>query len=184
MAARYNEFVWVKASDLKTAREVNSPASGSLIVFDPDMDILGTWNVLKGGEEAITTALDEANKKFLPKEIVWFDGEPDAEAAKGKLVLYAFVDEEEDSARTLKALEDRWIAKDHDRMLFVKVMGREGELAKRFQVSALPTLVFVDPSLKPEKQVLERKAGKSTTSALRAIQKRCFAKMKKAAEGK
>ncbi|HTF56477.1 MAG TPA: hypothetical protein VK661_04365, partial [Planctomycetota bacterium] len=156
----------------------------SLIVFDPDMEILGTWNVLKGGEESILNALDEANKKFQSKEIAWFDGEPDAEIAKGKLVVYAFVNEEEDSVKTLKALEDRWIAKDHDRMIFVKTSGREGELAKRFQVSALPTLVFVDPSQKAEKQILERKAGKSTTAALRSIQKRCFAKMKKAAEGK
>ena len=109
VAARYNEFIWVKASDLKTAREVNSPASGTLIAFDPDMDILGTWSVLKGGEDSILNALDEANKKFQPKEITWFDGEPDAEAAKGKLVVYAFVDEEEDSVvRTSLSKGNPW----------------------------------------------------------------------------
>ena len=184
MAARYNEFLWVKASDLKTAREVNSPASGSLIFLDPDGDPLGTFSVLSGGEEAILRALDAANKKYASKEVTWYDGEPDAEKSKGKLLLYAFVDEEEDSAKVLKALEDRWIAKDHDRMLFVKALGKDGETAKRFQVASLPTLVFVDPSQKVEKQVLERKSGKITTAMIRAMQKKCFAKMKKAAEGK
>ena len=183
MAARYGEFVWVKASDLKTAKSVDSPYAGSFIVIDPDGDRVGVWSVLSG-EEAFLTAMDEAHKKFASKEIVWSDGEPDPESdlAKGKLYLYAFVDDKEASTKTLKALEHPWIAKDHDRMVFIKSLDKDGALAKRYQVSSLPTLICVDPSLKPEKQILGRRAGEANVQQVRALQRKALETMKKAAE--
>lgn len=186
MAARYGEFHWVKASDLKTARDVDSPYSGAFIVIDPDGDRVGVWSVLTGGEEAFLKAMDEANKKYATKEIVWWDGEPDpaSDDAKGKLFLYAFVDDKEESTKTLKALEHPWIAKDHERMIFIKVVGRDGALAKKYQISSLPTLLFVDPSLKPEKQILGRRSGEANAQQIRTLQRKALATMKKAADAK
>ena len=184
MGARYNEFHWVKASDLKTAREVDSPQSGSLIVLDPDGDRIGCWSVLSGGEQAFLDGLDEAKKKFASKEISWTDGEPDltSDEIKNKLVVYAFVDDKEASNRTLKNLAHAWIAKDHDRMVFVKTVGLDNDLAKRLKATSLPTLVFVAPGLKENDQVVERKGGEMGLRSIRSIQKRAFEQIKKVSE--
>jgi hypothetical protein len=184
VAARYSEFHWVKASDLKTARDVDSPQSGSFIVLDPDGDRVGCWSVLRGGEQAFLDAMDKAKQKYVSKDISWMDGEPDlaAEENKTKLVLYAFVDDKDASAKVLKNLSHPWISKDHDRMLFVKTTGRDNELAKRLQVSTIPTLVFVAPILKESERIVERKGGDIQVRSIRAIQKRAFALIKKANE--
>ena len=96
--------------------------------------------------------------------------------------MYAFVDDKETSTRTLKALAHPWIGKDHDRMVFVKRTGRDSELAKKFKVTALPTLVYVAPSLKESERIVEKKAGESILRAIRSAQKKAFDKMKKASE--
>ena len=129
-------------------------------------------------------ALDEALAKYKDKDIKWFDGEPDlaSDDVKDKLVVYAFVDDKEASAKTLKALAHPWIGKDHDRMVFVQRQGREGDLAKKYGVATLPTLVFVAPSLKESERVIEKKGGEMTLRSIRAVQKKAFDKMKKASE--
>lgn len=180
----YAEYHWVKASDKKTAKEVNSPRSGSLIFLDPDGTSLGIWDVKKGGEQAFLDAFEAAKKKYVGKEIAWLDGEPDwtHEDYKYKLVVYAFVDDKEPSEKLLKALSHPWISKDHDRMSFIKSVGIDGELAKRFQVKELPTLVFVAPLLKESDRVIDRKSGDVPLRTIRANQKKAFELIKKASE--
>ena len=164
---------------------MDSPGGGANLIFiDPDGDRLHLVNVQAGGDERILAALDEALAKYKDKDIKWFDGEPDLSAAdfKDKLVLYAFVDDKEASTKTLKALAHPWIGKDHDRMVFVRKDGRESDLAKKYGVSTLPTLVFVAPSLKESERVVERKSGEATLRSIRAVQKKAFDKIKKASE--
>ncbi len=181
VGARYPEFHWVKASDLKTARDVDSPQSGSLIVLDPDGDRIGCWSVLRGGEQAFIDGLDAAKEKFKAKDVKWMDGEPDltSDDLKSKVVLYAFVDEKDASGRTLKNLAHPWIAKDHDRMVFVKNIGRDSDLAKRMQIATLPTLVFIAPGLKESDRLIEKKGGEMSLRSIRAIQKRAFEAIKR-----
>jgi hypothetical protein len=96
--------------------------------------------------------------------------------------VYAFVDDKEASANTLKALSHPWIAKDHDRMVFVKKTGRDGDLAKKLQVATIPSLVYVAAPLKESDRLIDRKGGEQTLRGIRAAQKKAFDKMKKAAE--
>ena len=101
---------------------------------------------------------------------------------KDKLVVYAFVDDKEPSAKVLKALSHPWIGKDHDRMVFVKKIGRDNELARKLQVATIPTLVYLAPSLKESERLIDRKGGETTLRSIRATQRKAFEKMKKAAE--
>jgi hypothetical protein len=101
---------------------------------------------------------------------------------KDKLILYAFLDEKEASQKVEKTLSHPWISKNHDRMIFVKTIGRDNELAKRLQVATIPTLVFYAPALKESERVIERKGGELTLRTIRSLQKKSFELIKKALE--
>lgn len=162
---------------------MDSPGGGANLIFiDPDGDRFHIVNIQAGGDERVLAALDEALAKYKSRDIPWFDGDPDTSAPeyKDKLVVYAFVDDKEASTKTVKALSHPWIAKDHDRMVFVKKLGRDGDLAKKFQVATVPTLVFVAPGLKESDRLIERKGGEATLRMIRGAQKKAFEKIKKA----
>jgi hypothetical protein len=165
---------------------VDSPGGGANLIFiDPDGERFHIRNVQSGGD-SIKTALDEAIAKWSPKEISWFDGEPDYahEDVKHKLIVYAFVDDEKASAETLKALAHPWVAKEHDRMVFVKTIGRDNDRAKRFKITTLPTLVYVAPAVKAAEGVIDRKFGESGLRHIRNAQRKGFDLIKKATESK
>jgi len=98
--------------------------------------------------------------------------------------VYAFVDDKEASEKTLKALAHPWVAKEHDRMLFVKTIGRDNDRAARFKVTALPTLVYVAPSVKTGGGIIERKVGESGMRHIRLAQREGFDRIKRATESK
>lgn len=154
-----------------------------MIFIDPDGDRFHIQNVQAGGE-AVSNAVDQALERWKDREIKWFDGEPDLtqETLKHKVVLYVFVDDKEPSKKLLKSLAHPWIGKDHDRMVFVMKTGRDSDLAKKYQVASLPTLVYVAPGLKESDRVVEKKGGESTLRMIRSVQKRAFEKIKKASE--
>ena len=155
-----------------------------MIFIDPDGDRVHIVNVQAGGEERILKALDEALEKYKSKDIPWSDGEPDlaSDEIKHKLVVYAFLDDKDASVRTERALSHAWVAKDHDRMVFVKTIGRDNDLAKRYQVATIPTLVYVAPALKESERMVERKGGEVSLRSIRASQKKAFERIKKATE--
>jgi thioredoxin-like negative regulator of GroEL len=126
-------------------------------------------------------ALDQADQKYKAKDIRWVDGEPDlaSEENFGKVVVYAFMDDKEPSKRLERNLAHPWIAKDHDRMIFVKNIGRDNDLAKRFQVATIPTLVFYAPVLKESERVVDRKGGELPLRSIRHLQKRSFELVKR-----
>lgn len=176
--------MWVRASDLKTAREVDSPGGGANMIFiDPDGDRFHIQNVQAGGE-AISNAIDQALEKWKDREIKWHDGDLDLtqDTLKTKLVVFAFVDDKDASKKVLKTLAHPWIGKDHDRMVFVMKTGREGDLAKQYQIATVPTLVYVAPGLKESDRLIEKKGGESSLRGIRAVQKKAFEKIKKASE--
>ncbi len=188
VAARYGEFFWVKASDRATAKRIDAPAGGTHLVFlDPDGVSIGAWNVQLGGEKTMLRALDEAKAAYRPRPVPWFDGEPDekGDSVKRRLIVYAFLDDEEASEKTIKSLEHAWVARDHGRLILVRKYVLDGPLAKRFKITAAPTLIFFDPSQKEGHEVIERRTGEITPRQIRAPMRKAFEKMKKdALEGK
>jgi hypothetical protein len=188
VAARYREFFWVKVTDKATVKRIEAPDSGTNFVFlDPDGGTIGVWNLHLGGVKKMLQALDEAKALYRPQPVSWFDGEPDekSDAVKKKLIVYAFLDDKEVSEKMVKALEHPWVAKDHGRLVFVRKYVLDSPLAKRFKVTAAPTLIFFDPSQKEGHEVVERRTGEVTARHIRAPMKKFFERMKKMAlEGK
>lgn len=129
-------------------------------------------------------ALDQADQKYKSKDVPWIDGEPDltSDDVKNKVIVYAFLDDKEPSKKIEKTLSHPWIAKDHDRMIFVKTLGRDNDLAKRLQVATIPTLVFFSPALKESDRIIDRKGGDVPLRTVRGLQKRSFELIKRASE--
>jgi len=67
-------------------------------------------------------------------------------------------------------------------MVFVKKIGRDNDLARKFQVATLPTLVFIAPGLKESERLVERKGGEVSLRAIRTAQKKAFERIKRATE--
>ena len=153
-------------------------------MIDPDGDRLVCHSVLTGGDQAFIDGLNKAKEKYLGKEISWLDGTPDLSdpETKNKLIVYAFVDDKEASTKALANLAHPWISKDHARMIFVKVIGRDNEVAKSMKVPSVPTFVFVAPALKESERVIDRRSGEIPLRALRGVQKKAFELIKKATE--
>jgi len=188
VAARYREFFWVKVVDKPTVKRIDAPSSGTNLVFlDPDGGTVGVWNLQIGGVKTVLKALDEAKASYEPKPVPWTDAEPDekSDAVKKKLIVYAFLDDKEASVKAVKSLEHPWVAKDHGRLIFVRKYVLDSPLAKRFKVTAAPTLVFFDPTMKEGQEVVERRTGEITPKQIRAPMKKFFDKLKRnALEGK
>jgi hypothetical protein len=140
--------------------------------------------VLTGGDQAFLDGLSKAKEKYQTKEISWLDGTPDLSdpETRNKLILYAFVDDKEASTKALANLSHPWIAKDHGRMIFVKVIGRDNEVAKSMKVPSIPTFVFLAPALKESERVIDRRSGEISLRTLRGLQKKSFELIKKATE--
>ena len=188
VAERYGEFFWVKAADKATAKRIDAPEGGSHLVFvDPDGASVGAWGVQMGGEAVVLKALNEAKALYQPKPVPWFEGEPDPEdeQVRKKLIVYAFLDDKEVSEKVVKTLEHPWIARDHDRVLFVRKYVLDSPLAKQFKIASAPTLVFYDPTQKEAQREIERRKGEVTAKQVRAPMKKYFERRKKAlSEGK
>jgi hypothetical protein len=182
VAARYGEFLWVKAADKVTAKRVDSPSAGpNLIFLDPDGASIGSWNVQLGGEVTVLKAMDEAKAAYQPRPVPWTDAEPDEKgpAVKRKLIIYAFLDDKEASEKAVKSLEHPWVARDHARLVLVRKYVLDSPLAKRFKITSVPTLVFVDPGQKEGKEIIDRKSGEITPRMIRAPMKKCFDRIKR-----
>jgi hypothetical protein len=188
VAARYREFFWVKVTDKATIKRIDAPDSGTNLLFlDPDGGTVGVWNLQVGGVKTMLKAMDEAKSLYRPQPVSWFDGEPDEsdEKVRKKLIVYAFLDDKEASAKTVKSLEHPWVARDHGRVIFVRKFVLDSPLAKRFKVTSTPTLVFFDANQKEGHQEVDRRTGVVTPKQIRAPMRKFFERMKKAAlEGK
>lgn len=188
VAARYREFFWVKVTDKATVKRIDAPESGTNLVFlDPDGSSVGVWNLQIGGVKTVLKAMDEAKSLYRSQPVSWFDGEPDEndEKVKKKLIVYAFLDDKEASARVVKSLEHPWVARDHGRLILVRKFVLDSPLAKRFKVTSTPTLIFYDATQKEGHQVVERRTGEVTPKQIRAPMKKFFERMKqRALEGK
>lgn len=165
---RYNEFIFVRCGDKKTAEEVGAKSPPEVIFFNPDGE-----EILRMGIRDLSSlqrAMDMANQKYGPKEIAWAEYDAAAlQAASGKLVVLAFADDSKDCQSTLKALEDRALVKFHEKIVFLKTAYRkDSEEAKLWGVSAAPAVVLIDPTKEAgSKAVIERLVGKRNWTQFR-----------------
>ena len=116
--------------------------------------------------------MNEALRIYGPKAITWTPYDEASLAAareSGKLVLLAFASDSKDSEATLKALEDRSIAKSHEKILFLKAdYVKDGHAEKLWGVSYAPTILVVDPTKEAgSKAVIDRVTGKKSAASLR-----------------
>lgn len=161
------QFVCARGSQ-KLANHYHVKAAPTVLFTDADGDELHRASFTS--EAALSAAMEAALKKYQNRPVSWRD-EVGTAAGSKKLLVVGFDDE---AGAGLKVLEDKSIAKYHDRCEFVKLPARkDGEAAKKWGVSTFPAIVLCDASLEsPEKAPFERLTGKKTSASVKlAIQK-------------
>ncbi len=166
---RKDEFYFVRVSDKKTAAGLKATKTPEAIFIDGD----GHEYFRSDFKEprALRRAMESALEKFVPRPIAWgaHDGAKGGTATveEKRLTLLAVVDDKKDSAETLKALEDKTVAKLHDRFLFVKAPYRpNSEEAKKWTVIQAPTLIVLDPT---RRTLIHREGGKKDAAKVKAF---------------
>ena len=167
LAKRLEGFHCVRVSEKRAAQELKATKCPEVIFLDSDMEEFSRSNFQD--LRTLDKALEQANGKYAPREISWasYDSKrPAAPDESKRLTLLAFADDRKESTEELKAMEDRTIAKFHDRFHFVRaIYRRESEEAKKYAVSQAPSFVILEPS---KGEVVEKVQGKKTAREIRA----------------
>jgi len=166
------DFLFVRCADKKTAGEVKAGSPPEIIVFHPDGEEIYRQNVRDA--VSVERAMTEALKIYGPKEITWtaYDESAWGSAREcGKLVVLVFASESHDSEATLKALEDRTLAKMHESVLFLRTtFVKDGPVEKSWGVMSAPTILLADPTKEAgSKAVLDRSSGKKSAGSLKSM---------------
>jgi len=157
----------VRCADKATAVKVKSEAPPALIFLDGD----GTEFMRVGGitPESIEGHMRSALEKYGSREIAWKES-----AAPGKPTARIFVDERKESQAFLEALTDRWLAKHHEKLAFVKTpYGKDDPACKELKITSAPALVLLD---KDGKEV-DRLVAKTQVTSIRAFLLKNFPKL-------
>lgn len=157
-----SDFILVKANQ-RLANQYKVKGAPMIIIVDPDGQELVRAAVKDEG--SITSAWDEAGKKYQARPISWSSELTPATGPK-RLLVVGFDDEKGEG---LQALEDRMVAKYHDKCVFVKLpFAKDGEAAKKWGVSSAPAIILCDAAKEnPEKSPIEKLSGKKSAAALR-----------------
>jgi hypothetical protein len=169
---RQEEFHFVRVCEKKTALAVRASCGREAIFLDADGDEIYRSGFTDGGslDRAMTTAV----QKYSPREVAWGSEVP---SVSGKsLVIVAFDDEKGES---LKAFDDRTLVKYQDRIEFVKLpFKKDGDAAKRWGVTQAPAIILSDGSKEaPERNAIEKLAGKKSPAMLKAAIQRALSKI-------
>jgi hypothetical protein len=125
--------------------------------------------------DTVEAAYKKALELYAKKPVSWATGEPSAVASQvgdsKKLLALAFLDEKKDSETFVASLEDRWVAKHHDRFVFTKVaFDRTSEECKKWGVNSAPTLLLINPAEEnPKKSILDQLVAKKELTSVRAF---------------
>lgn len=172
LSKRLESFYPVRICDKKTSLDLRATKALEVLFLDGDGDEVsrGTFSDAR----SLETLLKAAEQRYVAKEIAWAVKVPAAEAERRPSLL-VFADERKDSLETLKALEDRTLVKYQERFTFVKLTGkRDAEEARRWGVTALPSVLILDPA-KPE--VMERCSGRRSPKELKALISKALGKL-------
>jgi hypothetical protein len=177
----------VRCADKTTSDKVKSDAISTMIFFDGDgKEYLRT---MVSSPDTVEAAFNKALEKYSKKPVAWASGEASdvvsqAAGDKKKLVALVFADGKKDSEALLAALEDRWVAKHHDRLTFSKIAyERNSEIAKKWNVSTAPTILLVNPSEEDvKKRIVDQLVAKKELVSVRNFLVRGIEKFDKASK--
>jgi len=180
-------FYMVRCADKATSDKVKSSAISTMIFFDGDGKEY--HRTIVGTADTVEAAFKKANELYAKRPIAWATGEPSEiiSGAKGetkKLLALAFLDDKKDSETLLASLEDRWVAKYQERMIFTKVAyDKTSELCKKYNVTSVPTLILVNPSQEDaKKSVVDQLVAKKELASVRSFLVKAFDKLDKASK--
>jgi hypothetical protein len=144
--AQRDEFHFVKCTDMSTVKAVRATSKCELIFFDPDGDEI-LRIVVKSSAE-IVAAMKDALTRYANKPIAWIPNAPpsDAGVSEGKhMVVLLFGSDTEEAIAAARTLEDRRVAKFHERCLFVRIEYRkDSPEVKAWNINSAPTLILMD----------------------------------------
>jgi hypothetical protein len=166
-------FIYVQGTQ-KLANRYKVQGAPLALIVDPDGEEIVRMP-LATGAPALLSALDRASALYVNREISWSSALPTpVSSSEKKLLVVGFDDEKGEMA---KLLEDRRIAKYHDRMTFIKLAcQKDDETAKKWGVTQFPTLLICDSS-NPEENVVEKLQGKKNVAAIKAAIQRALLKL-------
>ena len=128
-----------------------------------------------GTPDSVEAAYKKAMEMYAKKPVSWASGETSAVASQvagsKKLLALAFLDEKKDSETFVNSLEDRWVAKHHERFVFARVsFDRNSEECKTWGVTSSPTLLLINPAEEnPKKRILDQLVAKKELTSVRAF---------------
>lgn len=160
--AKKGDFIFVRCADVRTAKAVKSTKAPEFIVFDCEAQRVGQWEMKVADD--LNRAMKEALEKYSDKAIAWDDISIDSAVGKAKadekLVVLFFADDKKGSQDAAKMLEDRVVAKYHEKCMFLKIAYTpDGAEPKAWGVNCAPSVVFVDPRKEGTKGVIDRMLG-------------------------
>jgi len=185
---KYNSnFYMVRCADKTTSEKVKSDAISTMIFFDGDGKEYHRTPV--STVDSVEAAYKKAMELYAKRSIAWASGEASdvvsqARGDKKKLVALAFLDEKKDSETLVSSLEDRWVAKHQDRLVFTKVaFDRSSDLCKKYNVTTAPTLILITPSEEdPKKSIVDTMVAKKELVSVRNFLVKAFDKFDKASK--
>lgn len=162
----------VRCADKTTSDRVKSDAISTMIFFDGDGKEY--HRTMVSSPDTVEAAFKKALEMYSKKPVSWASGEPadvvsQAAGDKKKLVALVFADDKKDSESLLSALEDRWVAKHHNRVTFSKIAyDRNSDVCKQWKVSSAPTILLINPSEEDsKKRVIDQLVSKKELVSVR-----------------
>ena len=180
-------FYMVRCADKATSDKVKSDAISTMIFLDGDGKEY--FRTIVGTSDTVEAAFKKATELYTKKPIAWATGEASdvlsqARGDKKKLVALAFLDEKKDSETLVASMEDRWVAKYQERLVFTKVaFERTSDVCKKYGVTGAPTILLVNPSEEdPKKSVVDSLVAKKELLSVRNFLAKAFDKFDKASK--
>lgn len=180
-------FYMVRCADKATSDKVKSEAISTMIFLDGDgkeyhRTVVGTF-------DSVEAAFKKANELYAKKPIAWATGEASdvlsqTRGDKKKLVALAFLDEKKDSETLVASLEDRWVAKQQERLVYTKIaFDRSSEICKKYNVTSVPTLILVNPAEEDlKKSIVDQLVAKKELVSVHNFLVKAFDKFDKASK--
>jgi hypothetical protein len=124
--------------------------------------------------DTVEAAYKKAMEMYAKRPVSWATGDTATVASQvdsKKLLALAFLDEKKDSETFVTSLEDRWVAKHHDKFTFMKVaFDRNSEECRKWGVTAAPTLLLINPAEEnPKKSIVDQMVSKKELPSVRAF---------------
>lgn len=177
---RKDEFHFVRVCDRKMAQSIKAAKPPEAIFLDSDGDEV--YRAPFNDGSSLDRVMTAATAKYGSRAIAW-GNEISTDPAGSPLIVVGFDDEK---GEALKAFEDKTLAKYHDRIEFVRYsVKKDPDAARKWGVNLGPMIFICDGTKdSPEKNPIEKIAGKKAPSVLRASILKALSKVEQDARSK